>query len=196
MEELLDLLQTGEGSIERELYASLLSKRSIYINEDVTDCLIDKVSMQIILMNESEKDVPEQDLEPIKLFLNTYGGSIDTCLHLVDVIEGSRIPIHVEVLGIAASAGLYITIACHKRVSRKNSIFLLHKGSVALGGNTASAEDTMDFYKEQVQTVFDDLIIRKTKITTEELKLIRRNETYCLGVEALNKYGFIDEIIK
>jgi ATP-dependent protease ClpP protease subunit len=59
----------------------------------------------------------------------------------------------------------------------------------------AEAEDIISFYKDEVGKIFDDLILRRTKITAEELKKIRRNETYCLATEALEKYGFIDEII-
>lgn len=193
--ELLELLMEKEGSVGEQLYTNLLKKRTIYINEDVTDDWIDKVTMQILLLNEEEKDKPQEELEPIKIYLNSYGGSADTCLHLIQVIEESRIPIHVKVLAIAASAGLYITLACHHRVGFKNSIFLLHKGSINIGGNAGAAEDTMDFYKEQVQAKFDDLVIRRTKITADELKKIKRNETYCLGKEALETYGFIDELI-
>lgn len=195
VEELVELLSQKDSRIYGELYASLLSQRVIYINEGVSDDWIDKVAMQIILLNEKEKEIAKEELEPIKIYLNSYGGSADTCLFLIQVIEESRIPIHIHVLSMAASAGLYITIAGHKRFGYKNSIFLLHKGSISVGGNAGAAEDIMDFYKGVVQTKFDDLILRRTKIDEKELKKIRRNETYCLGDEALNIYGFIDELI-
>lgn len=194
IEELIELLTAKDNGISGELYATLLKKRMIYINEDVTDEWIDKVTMQIILLNMEEEDIPKEELKPIRIYLNTYGGSADTCLHLIQVIENSRIPIHIHVLAMAASAGLYITVAGHHRVGYKNSIFLLHKGSISVGGNASSAEDTMDFYKGPVQEKFDDLIIRRTHIDTAELKKIKRNETYCLGEEAL-RYGFIDQVI-
>lgn len=197
IEELMDLLGEREKAIgvTGQLYGDLLKKRIIYINEDVTEKWVDKVTMQIILLNIEEANIPREELKPITIYLNSYGGCADTCLHLIQVIEESRIPIHVRVLSIAASAGLYITLACHHRIGYKNSIFLLHKGSISVGGNAGAAEDTMDFYKEQVQAKFDDLVIRRTKISEDKLKEIRRNETYCLGQEALDEYGFIDALI-
>lgn len=195
IEELIELLMEKDNSVGGELYATLLKKRIIYINENVTDDWIDKVTMQIILLNMEEASIPKEELKPIKIFLNSYGGSADTCLHLIQVIEESRIPIHIHVLAMAASAGLYITVAGHHRVGYKNSIFLLHKGSINVGGNAGAAEDTMDFYKGPVQEKFDDLIIRRTKIDENKLKKIKRNETYCLGQDALEEYGFIDELI-
>lgn len=194
MEELLGL--TGNSmTIYEKMYTSLLNDRIIYLNGDIDDNVVDMVTMQIILTNEKEKDIPIEELKPMTLYLNTHGGDVDVTVHLIQVIQDSRIPIHVRVLSMAASAGLYITIACKHRVAYKNSILLLHKGSMYVGGNTASAEDTMDFYKETIQQKFDDLIIERTNITKDELKKIRRNETYCLGEEAMEKYGFIDEIL-
>lgn len=194
MEELLDIIDES-SSIYEKLYFSLLKNRIIYLNGDIDDNTVDMVTMQIILANEKENNIPVEDLKPITIYLNTRGGDIDPTIHLVQVIQDSRIPIHVRVLAMAASAGLYITIACKHRMAYKNSIMLLHKGSIFVGGNTASAEDTMSFYKDTVQQKFDDLIIERTKITKAQLKNIRRNETYCLGQEALDKYGFIDEIL-
>jgi len=181
-------------TITESLYKDLLENRIIYLNEDITDSIIDIVAMPILIINELEKDIPSDKLRPLTIYMNSYGGSVDTCSYLIEVIEKSRVPIHCRVLSIAASAALYMTIACHKRFASKNSIFLLHKGSIQIYGNMGEAEDIMEFYKEEVGSLFDDLIIRRTNITKEELKKIRRKETYCLGEKAL-ELGFIDEII-
>jgi ATP-dependent Clp protease, protease subunit len=176
------------------IYKELLQNRILYINDDIGDQTIDMIATPINLLNELEKDIATESLSPITIWLNSYGGSADACLYIIDTIQKSRIPIHIKVMAIAASAGLYICIAGHKRIANKNSIFLLHKGSISLQGNSGDAEDTIAFYKEEVGKVFDDLIISRTNITAEELKKIRRNETYCMGEQAI-EYGFIDEIV-
>lgn len=187
--------QYKPNTVYETVYKELLDKRILYMNDDVSDSLIDMIAVPIIMLNEEEKDIPQEKLKPITIYISSDGGDANVCTYLVEVIEKSRIPIHCRVLSVAASAGLYIAISCHKRYASKNSIFLLHKGSVAFMGNTGEAEDFIEFYKEEIGGIFDDLILRRTKITAEELKKIRRNETYCLGQEALDKYGFIDEII-
>lgn len=189
------LNQYKPNTVYETVYKELLDKRILYMNDDVSDSLIDMIAVPIIMLNEEEKDIPQEKLKPITIYISSDGGDANVCTYLVEVIEKSRIPIHCRVLSVAASAGLYIAISCHKRYASKNSIFLLHKGSVAFMGNTGEAEDFIEFYKEEIGGIFDDLILRRTKITAEELKKIRRNETYCLGQEALDKYGFIDEII-
>jgi len=185
------------GSIYEEIYKKLWQeKRILYLNAEIDDNTIDMIATPILLQNELEKDIPESELKPITIWLGSYGGSADACAFLVEVIEKSRIPIHARILYVAASAGLYLAIACKHRVANNNSIFLLHKGSISLGQtNMGEAEDLISFYKDEVGKLFDDLIIRRTKITAEELKKIKRNETYCLAQEALDKYGFIDEIV-
>ena len=184
------------NTIYEEMYKQLLDRRIIYLNEYIDETATDMVAVQILLLNELESDMPEDKLKPITIWLSSYGGSADVCAFVVETIEKSRIPIHCRVLAVAASAGLYITLACHKRFASKNSIFLLHKGSISLGQtNMGEAEDLISFYKDEVGAIFDDLVLRRTKITPEELKKIRRNETYCLAKDALEKYGFIDEII-
>lgn len=196
MEELLTLNTSQGNTIYEEMYKKLLEKRIIYLNDDISDQTIDMVTMPIILKNIEESDIPEEELQPLTIYLNSYGGSADACVHLIEIIENSRIPIHCRVLSIAASAGLYILLACKHRTASKNSVFLLHKGSITLGNtNFSEAEEILDFYKGEVQDKFDDLILRRTKITKDKLKKIRRNETYCLGETALNEFGFVDEII-
>ena len=191
----MDLKEFKPSSISESIYKNLLEKRIIYLNDDISDATIDMVAMPILMMNESEIDTPIEKLKPITIYINSYGGEIDACVFTIEVIENSRIPIYCRVLSVAASAGLYISLACHKRFAGKNSIFLLHKGSIHLMGNMGEAEDTINFYKEEIGNIFDALILRKTKIDKDELKRIRRNETYCLGQDALEKYGFIDELI-
>ena len=185
------------GSIYEEIYKKLWQeKRILYLNAEIDDNTIDMIATPILLQNELEKDIPESELKPITIWLGSYGGSADACAFLVEVIEKSRIPIHARILYVAASAGLYLAIACKHRVANNNSIFLLHKGSISLGQtNMGEAEDLISFYKDEVGKLFDDLIIRRTKITAEELKKIKRNETYCLAKSALEVYGFIDEIV-
>ena len=185
------------GSIYEEIYKKLWEdKRILYLNSEIDENVLDMIATPILLTNELEIDIPLEKLKPITIWISSYGGSADVCAFLVEIIEKSRIPIHARVLSVAASAGLYIAIACKHRIANFNSIFLLHKGSISLGNtNFAEAEDIIAFYKDDVGKIFDDLIIRRTKITPEELKKIRRNETYCLAEVARDTYGFIDEII-
>jgi ATP-dependent Clp protease protease subunit len=194
--ELFNLKKVQGNTLYEEMYKNLLKDRIIYINSDIDENTVDMVTMPILYFNEIDKEVPDEELKPITLWINSYGGSADVCVHLIEIIEKSRIPVNCRVLSVAASAGLYITLACKHRVANENSVFLLHKGSISLGNaNMGEAEEILDFYKGQVQEKLDNLIINRTKIDKETLKKIRRSETYCMGKEALENYGFIDGLV-
>lgn len=191
---LLDLKTLSSDGIYDDLYKQLWKQRILYLNGEIDESIIDYIAMPILIKNLEEQDLPEDKLRPITIWINSYGGSADVALYMIGLIQESRIPIHAKILSVAASAALYLSIACKHRVASKNSIFLLHKGSYSIGGNASEVEDVMEFYKGEVDNKIVELILNKTKVTQDQLKKIRRNETYVLGEKAL-EMGFIDEII-
>lgn len=193
-EKILDFKTLSTDGIYDDLYKQLLKHRILYLNSEIDESTIDYIASPILIKNIEEADIPENELKPLTIWLNSYGGNIDPCLYLIGLIQESRIPIHCKVLSVAASAGLYLALACKHRVASKMSVFLLHKGSYSLGGSASEVEDVLDFYKGEVDEIIVDLILNRTKLTKEELKKIRRNETYVLGSKAL-EMGFIDELV-
>jgi ATP-dependent protease ClpP protease subunit len=190
--EILSTINTP--TLYEETYKRLWKQRVIYFNCDIDTSILESLVVPILLLNEEEKDIPVEKLKPITIWISSYGGCANETVYACDIIAKSRIPIHSKVLAIAASAGLYINLACQHRTASKNSIFLLHKGSLSLAGNSSEVEDTVDFYKDKIDGIITKLILDRTKLTDEDLKKIRRAETYALGEEALEKYGFIDEL--
>ena len=191
---ILDFKSLSTDGIYDDLYKQLWKQRILYLNGEIDENAIDYIATPILIKNIEEQDLPEDKLKPITIWVNSYGGNADVGLYMINLIQESRIPIHAKVLSVAASAALYLTIACKYRTASKNSIFLLHKGSYSIGGNASEVEDVMEFYKGEVDNKIVELILSRTNVSKEELKKIRRNETYCLGEKAL-EYGFIDEII-
>ncbi len=191
---LLDLKTLSSDGIYDDLYKQLWKQRILYLNGEIDESTIDYIAMPILIKNIEEQDLPEDKLRPITIWVNSYGGSADVALYMIGLIQESRIPIHAKILSVAASAALYLSIACKHRVASKNSILLLHKGSYSIGGNASEVEDVMEFYKGEVDNKIVELILNRTNVTEEKLKKIRRNETYVLGETAL-EMGFIDEII-
>jgi ATP-dependent Clp protease protease subunit len=180
--------------IYEELYKKLWKQRILYLNGEINESTIDYIATPILLKNIEEQDIPEDKLSPITIWINSPGGDANVGLYMVGLIQESIIPIHCKVLSLAASASLYMVLACKHRVGSRNSIYLLHKGSYSIGGNANEVEDVLEFYKGDVDNKFSELIIDKTNLTKDELKKIRRNETYLLGDKAL-EMGFIDELV-
>lgn len=194
MSEFLEYEVLSTDGVYDELYKKLWKQRILYLNGEIDNSTIDYIATPILLKNIEEQDIPEEKLSPITIWINSPGGDANVGLYMIGLIQESRIPIHCKVLSLAASAALYMTLACKHRTGSKNSIYLLHKGSYSIGGNANEVEDVLDFYKGEVDTKFSELIISRTNLTKDELKKIRRNETYVLGEKAL-EMGFIDEIV-
>lgn len=194
MSDYIDLEVLSTDGIYDELYKKLWKQRILYLNGGIDDSTIDYIATPILIKNIEELDIPEDKLKPITIWINSPGGDANVGLYMIGLIQESRIPIHCKVLSLAASAALYMVMACKYRIGSKNSIYLLHKGSYSIGGNANEVEDVLDFYKGEVDNKFSELIVNRTNLTKEELKKIRRNETYVLGEKAL-EMGFIDEIV-
>lgn len=188
------ILLGTQDNLYDKMYVELLKKRIIFINQAIDDSVIDMVTMPIILKNIEEANVAEDKLQPLTIYLNTDGGDVVVANHLIEVIQKSRIPIHVRVLAKACSAGLLITLACKHRTASKESVFLLHDGSCLVSGSAGKARDTMDFF-DDLDGKIKELVITRTKIDETEYKKLERKEIYCFGQEALEKYGFIDELV-
>jgi ATP-dependent Clp protease protease subunit len=72
----------------------------------------------------------------LQLIINSHGGSLSEAFALIDVMRGSKIPIHTLGLGRIASAGLMIFIAGEKgkRILTPNTSILSHQWSSASHG--------------------------------------------------------------
>lgn len=59
--------------------------------------------------------------DPIKLYINSCGGTIYDMWALIDAIQNSKTPIHTYCMGYAMSAAFDIFLAGHKRYCYKHS---------------------------------------------------------------------------
>ena len=92
-----------------DLYKQLWNSRILYLNGEIDDSTIDYICTPILIKNIEEKDIADDQLKPITIWVNSYGGSADVGLYIINLIQNSRIPIHAKVLSVAASAALYLT---------------------------------------------------------------------------------------
>ena len=75
---------------------------------------------------EKEQDYKDWERKPIKLFINSFGGSCYDGLALVDVIKQSKTPVHTISIGSSMSMGLWIYLAGHKRYIGENATLMFH----------------------------------------------------------------------
>lgn len=178
----------------RVLYLCSLISNSDSENGGYCLSITSQLVSDIIEYNRQDKDKPVEEREPIKLFINSPGGSVIEGFALVGAIESSRTPIYTINIGEWSSMAFLIGITGHKRFSLPYSQFLMHDGATVAYDSSNKAQDKMEFEKRFEQEVVRRHVLKHSKMKGEVYDALARVEFYLLPEDA-KKYGFIDEII-
>lgn len=172
-----------------------LKDRRIILNDNIDATTINKVSHWINRWNseDSELNLPKELRKTIHLDITSNGGDVVSGLNVLDVIQNSETPVVTTAFGCACSMGAYILIGSQKRRAYKNTVILLHDGSLAVQGSSRKAKNTMTFYDKLDERV-KELVLKHTNITEEMYDSKYDEEWYMFADEAL-ELGIIDEII-
>ncbi len=138
-------------------------------------------------------NVLEIDPPPIRLFINSGGGSIIAGIASMDTISRCNVPVYTFVDGFCASAATFLSVVGKKRFMSKNSYMLIHQLSSQLWGKYSEIEDekkNLDLMMETIRTVYTE----HTKVPTEELDEILKHDLLWDAKKCL-EYGLVDEII-
>ena len=186
----LQLADPGLVSFYRDFQA-----RCLWIDKNVDDSLFCEIRCILQWNREDEQQgVPVEERVPIKLMIHSYGGNLDACYALIDVITLSKTPIYTVNLQCAMSSGCLIFINGHKRYCMPKSQALLHSGS---GNNAGTYDQVMsqaENYKKLI-SMMQENILEHTKVDQKTLKKWQGKEIYLYAEDQIN-FGLADEIIK
>lgn len=176
-------LMNLQGQLNREVYLT-----------DIEDGTGTSVEGQIRFWNEFDDahNIPIEERKPIKLFVDSYGGSLVETFCMIDAIKMSKTPVWGICRSAAYSGGFFTMIACHKRIGYKHSSYLYHEGATGTSGTANQFENYSAFYKRQLKQL-EDHTLNKTNITKEMYDEKRRDDWWMDAEEAM-EYGVIDEI--
>ena len=191
------VLQEDSSKIDFEKildYSNALD-RQLYIG-DITEGVGIAVDTVIRFWNKYDEDhnIQPKDRKPIRIYIDSPGGSLTDTLTVIDAIKLSKTPVYTICVGCAYSCGFFIFISGHKRYCYPNSTFLYHEGSTANGGDAGKFRNFAEFYDKQLE-VLKQITISNTNIDEELYEKHRRDDWWMLASEALN-LGVCDEILK
>lgn len=149
-------------------------ERKIWIDLTV-DTTIPEYERLILLWNMEDRDVPVEQRKPIWIYLMNYGGSLDMCYSMIDVITMSKTPVYTVNMGQCASAAGLIFMAGQKRFMLPNATVMIHEGSAAIAGDAGKIMDQADSYKEQIKHM-KEYILSRTEIPLKLLNKKRSND--------------------
>lgn len=165
-------------------------KRILCIQGEITQDSAFEFALETAHLN----NISETD--PITVYINSPGGSIDAGLLIYDTIQSSPAPIRLVVLGVAYSmAALVFASGLHGRYILPNSKLMLHEPLLGypIGGNTSS-----------IKTISDDLLSTRDKInkilakhtgkSQKEIEEATNYDHYFTAEESV-AFGLADEVV-
>jgi ATP-dependent Clp protease protease subunit len=182
----------------------LPKKRELFFNKQVDQSTIGEITQKIIDINNDDEHLTklysiyglDYKPEPIKIYIDSYGGYVYQCFGLLSVMERSQTPIHTIVTGCAMSCGFMMLISGHKRFAHKLSTPLYHQVSSGAWGTVKELEESVEESK-RLQKILENIVKDKTNITKKQLREIldTKKDWFMSSDEAL-KLGVVDEILK
>jgi ATP-dependent protease ClpP protease subunit len=174
-----------ENSGSRIFFYSEVTKDSVLsLNRQLRDLSI-KLSN---FSNAYEIPVP-----PIRLHINSPGGSLLDAFAAVDYVKACKVPVYSIIDGSAASAATIISVVANKRYMYKHSYMLIHQLSSGLYGKF---EEQIDDFKnsETFMGAITEIYKQHTKIPPKTLKEILKRDIF-FDAKTCLKYGLVDEVI-
>ena len=168
------------------------SNRIFWIEGEINDSLFE-YSKQILRFNQEDKNIPVEERKPIKFFIDSPGGDLETMLAFIGLVGISKTPIWMINAGIAYSAAGLILMSGHKRFALPNSQCLIHTGSGSIGGTYDQTTEQMKNYKNLVDKM-KDFILSHTNIDS---KLFNKNKSkdWFINTEDQLSLGIVDKIV-
>lgn len=187
------------SSNSRSTIFSSRDDRLYYIYGDITarNCADIAFDIAKINLDDDEDDDRKKDFkrDPIRLYVNSFGGSVYDMWLLVDTILNSKTPVYTYCNGYAMSAAFQIFLAGHKRYVSSHATLMYHQIYCWRSGKYQDlVEDRqhMDHLNDQIEKY----VIERTKLTQEDLDAIRekKRDTYFTAAEAI-ELGITDQLI-
>jgi ATP-dependent Clp protease protease subunit len=146
--------------------------------------------------DENEDNIRDYERKPIKMIVNSFGGSVYDGFALIGVMENSKTPVHTYCYGSAMSMALLILVSGHKRFGHRLATFMYHEclDNPPYDKLTTLKENLEE--TKRIMKVYDDQLLSKTKLKRKQIEDTKKIKLdwYISPEEALT-FKVIDQII-
>ena len=175
--------------LSNAIVKQLLDSRTVLLTGPVTDELSQKIVAQLLVLD--ARDVER----PIRVYINSPGGSVDAGFAIYDAMRFVRAPVHVICAGLAASAATVILLGAAKgsRYTLPNTRFLLHQPSTGMQGQASD----ISIGAQQILNLrarINRLLAAETGQPLERIETDTHRDYWMTAEEAV-AYGLIDSIV-
>ena len=173
----------------------LIKHRIVFITGVIDEELSNNVISNLLKLSH------ENNKEPIEIYLNSPGGSVDQGLAIIDIMniieqKYDEIYIATVCVGQASSMAAWILAAGKKghRYASENASIMIHQASAGIRGETSDLYNFIEHLRRR-----EELMVTKFSEWTGQSKAkIRKDmerDFFMTSDEAL-QYGIIDQIMK
>ncbi len=162
-----------------------VNERVIYLMGDIDD---EMARHFIIVLNFLDNIANE----PIRILLNSDGGSEAAGYAIFDAIKLAKNPVLIDGIGMVASMAAVIIQAGDVRRLSNNAVFMIHHGSMSMPDHVE--QDKVMAISRLIETnniKYHTLMANRTGIPMADIRKMSEEETYLSATEAVRK-GFVD----
>lgn len=169
-------------------YDKLLRTRSLLLTGEINKEMADKLIKDILVL-EAESQ------EPVKLYINSPGGDVDSGFAIYDMIRFVSCPVTIIGMGLVASAAALVLLAVplERRIGLPNSSYLIHQPLSEMKGNATDIE-IHAMQLEKIKAKINRMIAEATGKSLEKVAH-DTDRDYWLDADDAVKYGLISRIV-
>jgi ATP-dependent Clp endopeptidase proteolytic subunit ClpP len=164
-------------------------KAEIWIYEEIGE---DFWTGDGITAKKFQKELSEIKASQIDLHINSPGGLVFDGITIYNLLKQHPANVTTYIDGLAASIASVIALAGDRVVMAENALFMIHKASGMVMGNSDDMRDFADKL-DKVNGSIATTYISKTKKDEKEISDLMAAETWLTAEEAL-EMGFVDEL--
>lgn len=174
--------------------------RTIILSGDIESEMVHDIIEKILYINEfddeNEETIKDYDRRPIKLIINSFGGSVYDGFAIIGVMENSKTPVHTYCYGSAMSMSLLIFVSGHFRYVHRLSTIMYHEcldqpNYDKLATLRENIEET-----KRIMQVYDEHLLSKTVLKRAQLEKSKSKKfDWYMNADMALKLGIADEII-
>ena len=179
----------GSGRPSEFVSRGLMKARTILISDPIDHKVTSRVISQLLMLDAESQD------EPIRLYINSPGGSADDGFAIYDMIRFVRPKVKVVSVGLAASAATVIMMGAEKqdRFALPNARIMIHQPSMRSFGRAEDIRRTAEqvlLLRARINELYAEETGQPLEKVTEDT-----DRDYWLSPDEAVKYGLISKVI-
>ena len=185
------LMRDSKGVNQISIDAALTEKRMIFLSGEINEKAAEAMVKQLMFFSMSNTEMP------VKLFITTDGGEINSGMVIYDAIQSSPVPVEVYCVGKAYSMGA-VLLACGEKGKRfllPHSRVMIHEPLIpyGIGGKTSSIQTISDSLLKTKRSM-EEILAKHTGKTADEIAEATKTDHFFSAEEAV-EFGLADGIM-